>query len=69
MPSHSLTHIHTNLPMYLSAGEQVLKAVEGEGGTTENLRNDKLATALLDISDIDQVRHTSTHRMMQGDLT
>ena len=50
-------------------GEQVLKAVEGEGGTTENLRNDKLATALLDISDIDQVRHTSTHRMMQGDLT
>ena len=42
-------------------GEQVLKAVEGEGGTTENLRNDKLATALLDISDIDQVRHTPLH--------
>ena len=31
------------------------KAVEGEGGTTENLRNDKLANALLSIVDIDQV--------------
>ena len=54
---HSHTYIHTYIPM----GEQVLKAVEGEGGTTENLRNDKLATALLDISDIDQVRHTPLH--------
>ena len=59
--THSHTYIHTYIPMYLSAGEQVLKAVEGEGGTTENLRNDKLATALLDISDIDQVRHTPLH--------
>lgn len=38
------------------------KAVEGEGGTTENLRNDKLANALLSIVDIDQV--TNQNRLV-----